>query len=54
MKRTQKPKREANMGNRDYYDAMTGIRSSNAAQPHRNKAKYRRPKSGAAKWGQDD
>lgn len=38
------------MGNREMYDAMQELRRSSAAQPHRNKNTYRRPKSGAVDW----
>lgn len=41
------------MGNRAWWDADQERRRSNVAVPHRNKAKYRRPKSGAAKWEDD-
>lgn len=43
----KKKQRQKGMGNRDLWDAMQEIRRSSAAEPHRNKARYKRPKAGA-------
>lgn len=51
QKRQQKPK---DTGNRAMYDAMMELRSSSAAEPHRNRSRYSRNdwrrKAQAGKW----
>lgn len=51
MNKRQKPKGLPGMGNRAMYDAMTEIRRSSAAQPHRNRKRYtRKVKHAGAGW----
>lgn len=40
-KRAQRAK-VVRTGNAEYVEAMQGLRSSNAAQPHRNRSRYNR------------
>lgn len=46
-KKNRRPQRQKNMGNREYYDAMMGLRRSNATVPVPSGKTYKRPKAGA-------